>query len=265
MTPTTETKRHVVNIIPTYNEAENVLPMLRALAEVERDNPAFRFSTLVVDDRSPDGTGELVAGYARTHPEVTLLSKPREGLGRAMKAGYQHAIGELGADIVVTLDCDFQWNPADIPLLLEVIDQGNDVALASRHANGGSLRGWPLGRRITHWIANFFFATVVAGSWEVRDHNGNFRAIRVAGILDRIEWEANPVRGYAFFNALIYELSKLGARFREIPVGFRWRERGETKVGFSPKYLRTFVRDTLEYIGVCCRIRWERTLGAGRG
>ncbi len=256
----TDARPHVIVMIPTYNEAENVVPMLEALREVGGQCPDHRFSMLVVDDRSPDGTGELVREYARSHPDVELLSRTREGLGRAMRAGYAHAAKQLAADVIVTLDCDFQWDPLDIPRLLDAVDRGADVAVASRHVEGGRLQGWPLGRRLTHWIANTFFATWVAGTRAVRDHNGNFRAVR-ARILDRVPLDALPVRGYAFFNWMIYELAERGASFDEIPVTFRWRERGETKVSFSPKYARTFARDTVEYVLLCFRIRAERLTG----
>ena len=248
---------HVVVLIPTYNEIENAITMLEALARVARRLDGRRVSMLVVDDDSPDGTGAKVAEYAACNDRVELVTKPKQGLGFAMRVGYRHAIDGMEADVVVTLDCDFQWDPEDIPRLLERIDAGSDVVVGSRHVTGGRLVGWPPARRITHWVANTLFARWVAGTREVLDHNGNFRAIRVAGALDRVPFDSLP-RGYAFFNCMIYELSKLGVRFEEVPITFRWRERGETKVSFNPKYIGTFLRDTLEYVLLCFRIRWDR-------
>ena len=172
---------HVVVIVPTYNEAPNVVVMLDALREVDAELERYRFSFLVVDDESPDGTARLVSEYAETHTSVSLLSRPREGLGRAMRAGYAHAIGVLEADVVVALDCDFQWNPRDVPRLLAEIERGSDVVVGSRHTRLGEIEGWPRGRGATHWVANTLFATFVAGTREVLDHNGNFRAVRVRG------------------------------------------------------------------------------------
>jgi dolichol-phosphate mannosyltransferase len=249
---------HLVTLIPTYNEAGNIVLMLDAIAEVGKALPRYRTSTLVVDDESPDGTGELVRKYSSSHPATLLFSRPRQGLGNAMKAGYLYAVAELNADVVVTLDCDFQWDPADIPRLLAALEGGSDAAIASRHAAHGKIVGWPLGRRLTHWIANTFFATYVAGTREVLDHNGNFRAIRVEGCLDRIDFRHLPVRGYAFFNLMIYEMTKLGVRFSEVPVTFGWRQVGEAKVSFSPCYCKIFLRDTFEYIRLCLVIRWDR-------
>ncbi len=118
--------------------------------------------------------------------------------------------------------------------------------------------GWSLDRRFTHWVANTFFATMVAGTREVSDLNGNFRAIRVAGVLDRVPLRELPVRGYAFFNLMIYALSLVGAKFAEVPITFRWRERGETKVSLTPRYFGTFLRDTVEYIRLSLWIRRDR-------
>jgi dolichol-phosphate mannosyltransferase len=248
----------VVVLIPTYNEAENIELMLGAVDRVMREMPSPGYRALVVDDESPDGTGALVTSHTADHPEVLLLSKPREGLGRAMIAGYEYAMSELRADVIVSLDCDFQWDPADIPRLLAEVAGGADVAVGSRHAPGGRMDGWSRGRRLTHWVANTFFATIVAGRREVGDLNGNFRAIRVAGVLDRVALRELPVRGYAFFNLMIYALSRVGAKFAEVPITFRWRERGETKVSLTPRYFGTFVRDTAEYIRLCLWIRRDR-------
>ena len=279
-------KLHVVNLLPTYNEAENIIPMLEALQEIANQNPQYRFSTLIVDDNSPDGTGELVKQYqnhqkphltsllikGRKSPlfakegargssktNVHLLTGQKQGLGKALIRGYQHAIKHLHADVIVSNDCDFQFNPDDIPRLLEKINQGFAVVIASRHTSGGGVEGWETKRQITHWIANYFFAAVVAGLNQVTDHNGNFRAMRVKGVLDQIKLDQIPVTGYGFLNYMIYEFSKINTKITEIPVTFKWRERGETKVSFTPKYIRTFFRDTLEYIKLCFWIRWVRS------
>jgi dolichol-phosphate mannosyltransferase len=250
---------HVVILVPTYNEAENIIAMLEALEEVEKRETDYRFTSFVVDDESPDGTAGLVSDFMRAHPSVELLEKPKQGLGIAMIAGYEHAIEVLRADIVASIDCDFQWDPNDIPALLAELASGADVAIGSRHLPGGSMEGWSIDRRFTHWVANTVFATWIAGTREVTDHNGNFRAIRVRGVLDQVSLRDLPVRGYGFFNLMIYALSRIDAKFSEVPIIFRWRELGETKVGFSPKYFPTFVRDTLEYMRLCFWIRRDRS------
>jgi len=253
-----ELSSHIVMMVPTYNESENVVAMLDALEAVAAQDPARRYSRLVVDDSSPDGTGEAVEAYAAEHDAVFLHRRERAGLGRAMVAGFERSLAELDPDIIVTIDCDFQWDPLDIPLLLRELDAGADVAVASRHAPGGGLDGWPVGRRFTHWVANTLFATWVAGSDKVLDHNGNLRALRVKGCLDQIDLKSIPVRGYAFFNWMIFEFERAGARFAEVPVTFHWRQQGHSKVSFNPRYASTFFRDTFEYIRSCLWIREAR-------
>ena len=254
-------KLKAVNLIPTYNEAENVVQMLDALEKVAVENPRYDWATLVVDDNSPDGTGKEVQSSkfkVQNKSKIYLLEGKKEGLGVALVRGYQYAMEKLKADVVVSNDCDFQFDPKDIPRLLDKIDEGFDVVVASRHTPGGDVVGWPTGRKLTHWVANTLFASWVAGTREVNDHNGNFRAIRVRGVLDKINWDNMNTKGYGFLNYMIYLLSKTGAKFIEVPVTFKWRERGETKVSFNPKYVRTFFRDTVEYIKTCLWIRWER-------
>lgn len=251
-------KLKVINLIPTYNERENILLMLDALEEIAKQNRAYTFHTLVVDDSSPDGTGELVSSYKPKHQSTSLLTGTKEGLGVALARGMQHAIKKLKADIIITNDADFQFDPNDIPLLLDKIHAGADVVIASRHVPGGGVDGWPAGRGFTHWVANTVFATWVAGIKEVTDHNGNFRAYRVKNCLDQIDIMALPSAGYGFLNYIIYELSRHNVAFIEVPITFHWRQRGETKVSFNSKYIRTFFRDTLEYITLCIRIRSQR-------
>jgi len=256
-------KLRVVNLIPTYNEVENVVLMLEALEKVARENPQYEWATLVVDDNSPDGTGEKVRSQESgvKSQKLYLLTGNKEGLGVALIRGYKYAMEMLRADVVVTNDCDFLFDPFDIPRLMMKIDEGFDVVIGSRHSEEGiEVVGWPKGRYLTHWVANDLFATFVAGIHEVHDHNGDFRAIRVKGVLDQVKWESVPTKGYGFLNYMIYELSKHSDRFAEVQVKLKWRERGESKVSFNPKYVRTFVRDTLEYIRICLWIRWKRII-----
>lgn len=244
---------------PTYNERENIILMLDALTQVSQQLPQYQVTKLVLDDNSPDGTGDLVTLYAKKDYQTRLLSGQKQGLGKALIKGYQHAISDLKADIVVSIDADFLFDPFDIPRLLEQIEHGYDVVIGSRHnKHGFKVVGWPMGRYVTHWVANNFFATIIAGVSEVHDHNGNFRAIRVHNILDQVPWNKLPTKGYGFLNYMIYELSKTNAKFTEVPVTLKWRERGESKVSFNPKYIRTFMRDTLEYISLCFKIRADR-------
>ena len=112
-------KQKVVVIIPTYNEKENVGPMIEAWFKIARENPKYEFEVVVVDDNSPDGTGKIVEKYQKKHAKVHLVSGPRFGYGKALLKGYRHAMEKLKADIVLPIDVDFQWDPFLAPKLLE--------------------------------------------------------------------------------------------------------------------------------------------------
>jgi len=244
----------VVNIIPTYNERENIGRMLDVLLEIAKKNPKYNFATLVVDDNSPDGTGEVVKDYIKKHKNIKLITGPKKGLGYALLRGYKYAMEKMGAEVIIPNDADFQWNPYKIPALLAKIDEGFDVVVASRHIEGGEIEKWSLFRKLNHWFANDFFAGFVAGVKEVKDHTGCFKAIRTKN-LKKVPLEKIKIVGFGFQNYILYELSKTGARFAEVGVEFRERKAGKSKIGLN----RYFIRDTLEWMKSCLIIRIDRS------
>lgn len=244
----------VVNILATYNERENIGPMLSSLAKITRQHPQYTFATLVVDDNSPDGTSGVVRQYAKKDKSIKLLTGPRKGLGAALIRGYRFAMEEMGADVVVPNDADFQWPPEEIPELLAKVGQGFDVVVASRHVPGGGVVGWNWFRRLNHTVANYLLAWHLAGVKEVHDHSGNFKAIRIKGVLDQVPLGRLRHAGFYFQLAILYELSKVGARFCEVPVVYQERRAGESKIGLNRHYLR----DIVEYIIGAGRIRLDR-------
>lgn len=244
----------VVNIIPTYNEKENIGKMLNVLIEIGKKNPKYEFATLVVDDNSPDGTGEIVKDYMKRHTNIQLITGPKKGLGHALLRGYKYAMEKMGAEVIIPNDVDFQWDPQKIPALLAKIDEGYDVVVASRHVKGGAVEKWSLFRKLNHWLANDFFAGLVAGVKEVKDHSGCFKAIRIKN-LKKVPLNKIKITGFGFQNYILYELSKTGARFAEVPVAFRQRTAGKSKIGFN----RYFIHDTLEWMKSCLIIRLDRS------
>jgi len=250
----------VVNIIPTYNEKENIGLMLKALTKLAQANPQYDFVTLVVDDESPDGTAQIVKDYMKKDALTKLITGPKKGLGHALIRGYQYAAKELQADVIIPNDCDFSFDPERIPDLLKKINEGYDVVVASRHVGKGGTEGWSLFRKLNHWVSNVFFATYVAGVKEVKDHNGNFKAIRVKGVLDQVPLDELltkvKIRGFGFQFYILYALSKVTKKFYEVPVVFKFRVRGETKIG--KKYFKSYLRDILEYIKLSILIRLDR-------
>src|SRR3989338_1286603 len=245
----------IVHIIPTFNEKENIERMVTVLTEVAKKTPQDIHEILFVDDYSPDGSGELVKKLQKKNSKVHLIEKKKEGLGKALIMGYDYAIRKLHADIVIPNDADFQWDPEDIPSLIKKLNEGYDVVVASRHVAGGKVVGWNWFRNLNHQLSNSLLAWWVAGVKEVHDHAGNFKAIRVKGILDKISLHKMQNAGFSFQLHILYELSKTGAKFTEVPVIFHERRFGKSKIGFN----RYYVRDVFEYIKSSISIRYDRS------
>jgi len=206
--------------LPTYNERENLEPMLRAL------EPAG-VHVLVVDDNSPDGTGELADRLAAELGFVSVLHRERkEGLGPAYLAGFRRALAD-GAELVLEMDCDFSHDPADVPRLLAAVEAGADVALGSRYVEGGRIENWGLVRRFVS-AGGSFYARALLGV-PVRDLTGGFKCIR-REVLEAIDLDAIRSRGYAFQIELTYRALRKGFRVVEVPIGFTDRVEGRSKM-----------------------------------
>jgi dolichol-phosphate mannosyltransferase len=208
--------------LPTYDERENLEPMVRALGAVL--GPDDR--VLVIDDSSPDGTGEIADRLAAELAWVDVLHRPRkEGLGRAYLDGFQRALAE-GAELVLELDCDFSHDPADVPRLIAAADAA-DLVLGSRYVSGGGTRNWGLVRRaISRWGS--LYAQVLLGL-RVRDLTGGFKCYR-REVLETIDLRAIRSRGYAFQIETTYRALRAGFRVLEIPIRFTDREVGGSKM-----------------------------------
>ena len=231
-------------VIPTYNEASNIVPLLRRLTGLYRDADTV---FLIVDDENLDGTARLVREFAASDDRVHLLEGPQRGLGQAYVLGMVHALDTLGADVVVQMDADFSHDPADAGRLLARLADGGDpaaelasagcqrgggadVAIGSRYVAGGTLDPrWHAGRRLLSLCGNRF-ARSIAGIRGVRDCTSGFKTIR-AGALRAAKVEDVRVRGHAFQMVLLHRLLHTGARIVEVPIHFRERERGQAKLG----------------------------------
>ena len=216
-------------VIPTYNEAENITPLLGRLTELYPDvNTLF----LVVDDESPDGTGELVRQCSARDSRVHLLEGRKRGLGAAYVRGITHAMDSLHADVVVQMDADFSHDPEDAGRLLARVATDADVAIGSRYVAGGSVdETWGFRRRQLSLWGNRL-ARWIAGIQGVRDCTAGFKAIRTGALREARVAEIS-VLGYAFQVALLHRLLHSGARMAEEPIYFRDRERGVTKLGLG--------------------------------
>jgi dolichol-phosphate mannosyltransferase len=205
--------------LPTYNERENLEPMLRALGEQD-------VRVLVIDDNSPDGTGRLADRLAQELDYVDVLHRPRkEGLGPAYIAGFRQAL-EGGAERILEMDCDFSHDPKDVPRLIDATDDA-DLALGSRYVDGGQVADWgPVRRAIS--AGGSFYARVLL-SVQIRDLTGGFKCYR-RQVLETIDLDAISAKGYAFQIETTYRALRAGFSVVEIPIRFADREVGGSKM-----------------------------------
>ena len=210
-------------VLPTYNEAENIGPIAAAILVAL---PAA--SLLVVDDNSPDGTGERADELAAGDPRIRVLHRAaKQGLGRAYLDGFAQAIG-AGATTVVQMDADFSHDPATLPALVEPIASDTaDLVIGSRYARGGGVVDWGLGRRIVSRGGSLFARTVL--SLGPQDLTGGFKAWRAA-TLGAVPFDGVHAGGYVFQIEMTFRASRAGARIREVPITFRDRRIGQSKM-----------------------------------
>jgi dolichol-phosphate mannosyltransferase len=232
-------------VLPTYDEAEN-LPgiasaILAALPEA---------TLLVVDDSSPDGTGELADELAAGDPRIQVRHRPgKAGLGRAYLAGFMVAL-EAGAGSVVQMDADWSHDPGRLAALLEpIVEDRADLVIGSRYIRGGRVLDWGLGRRLVSRLGSLFARTVLG----LRPHDltGGFKAWR-ASTLTAIPFEGVHAGGYVFQIEMTYRASRAGARIAEVPITFQDRRVGRSKMSR---------RIIVEALLVVVRLRWDELRG----
>jgi dolichol-phosphate mannosyltransferase len=209
--------------LPTYNERENLEAMVRALQPLG-------VRVLVIDDNSPDGTGEIADRLAGELDFVSVLHRDRkEGLGPAYIAGFRRALAD-GAELILELDCDFSHDPADIPRLIAACESGADLALGSRYVPGGGTENWGLGRRIVSWGGSFYARLLL--SVGIHDLTGGFKCYR-RHVLETIDLGAIGSKGYAFQIEITYRALRKGFRVVEVPIRFAERTAGRSKMSRS--------------------------------
>jgi dolichol-phosphate mannosyltransferase len=208
--------------LPTYNEIENLEPMVHALRDVLPEDGRV----LVIDDGSPDGTGELADRLAAELPFISVLHREhKEGLGRAYIAGFHRALAD-GAELILEMDCDFSHDPKDVPRLLAAIESGADVAVGSRYVRGGGTKNWGLLRRAISRAASLYTRTLLM---PVDDPTSGFKCFRRA-VLERIDLQAIHSKGYAFQIENVYRALRAGFHVVEVPITFVDRHTGQSKM-----------------------------------
>jgi dolichol-phosphate mannosyltransferase len=206
--------------LPTYDERANIEAMLRALEP-------FGVHVLVVDDNSPDGTGEIADRLTQELAFVSVLHRrAKEGLGPAYVAGFRRALAD-GADLILEMDCDFSHDPADVPRLIAACESGADLALGSRYVAGGGTENWGRMRRLVSTGGSWYARKLLGVG--IRDLTGGFKCYR-RRVLERIDLDAIRARGYAFQIETTYRAIRAGFDVVEVPIVFADRTAGQSKM-----------------------------------
>lgn len=213
-------------IIPTYNESENIRLMVDKVMSFE-DN----FHLLIVDDNSPDGTAAIVEEMMTAYEGRLFLLKRsgKLGLGTAYIAGFKYSM-EHGYQYSIEMDCDFSHNPDDLTRLVASCDAGADVTIGSRYCKGGGVKDWPMNRRLLSYFASIYVRMVL---WiSIKDTTAGFKCYNNK-VLRKIDLNNIPFKGYAFQIYMKYAAIKKGFKVSEVPIIFKDRERGTSKMSGS--------------------------------
>jgi dolichol-phosphate mannosyltransferase len=215
-----------VIVLPTYNELENLRHALARIREVA-DGYGVQLHTLIVDDDSPDGTGELADQLAAELPDVSVLHRAgKEGLGKAYIAGFRQAL-DLEADAIFEMDADLSHDASYLPHFLRLMDQGADVVLGSRYVKGGGVENWGLSRKVISRGGCLYAQTILGLPY--RDLTGGYKCFR-RRVLETIDLDRIDTRGYGFQIEMTYRAHQLGFRIVELPIVFVDRKVGESKM-----------------------------------
>ena len=234
-------------VLPTFNEAENLPAIAVAILEQVPDGVL-----LVVDDNSPDGTGRIADDLASADPRIRVRHRPgKQGLGRAYVDGFGVALAG-GAAIIIQIDADWSHDPAVLPRMIELIESDRaDLVIGSRYVQGGRVEDWGIGRKFVSRGGSLFARLVLR--LRTRDLTGGFKAWRAAS-LAAIPLDGVHAGGYVFQIEMTYRASRLGSRVREIPITFRDRRVGQSKMSR---------RIVFEALLVVMQLRWDELRGRG--
>lgn len=220
-----DTKQKIFIIIPTYNEAENIGDLIQAIFNLEIPG----INLVIIDDNSTDGTGKIIDEISKNYPIIPIHRPKKLGLGSAYLNGFKISIKQ-GADLVFEMDADFSHDPKDISRMIEAINSGADVAIGSRRIQGGKVVGWNLWRKFCSNGA-MFFSRLILGL-KTRDVTAGYRCYKRL-VLESINLDKIKSNGYAFQEEMIYLCEKKGFLVKEVPVTFKDREKGKSKLNWK--------------------------------
>jgi dolichol-phosphate mannosyltransferase len=240
----------VLVVIPTYNERENIGPILERLLKALPD-----VNALVVDDGSPDGTGDVADELAKADERIQVMHRTEKaGLGAAYVAGFRWGLSREYATIV-EMDADGSHAPEDLPRVLAALEDA-DLSIGSRYVPGGSTVNWPFQRKALSWVANFY--AKIALGMKINDITAGFRAYRRT-VLEKLELDEIASRGYCFQIDLAFRTKLAGFEVVEVPITFTEREIGQSKMSGS------VVREAIVMVGMWgIKRRWQQLRGLAK-
>ncbi len=217
-------------VTAAYNERDNVEEMITILEEeVFPTLKGHDMNILVADDNSPDGTGEVVRKLMKKYSNLFISTGEKRGLGAAYVRSMDYAITEKGADLVISIDCDLQHDPKSVPSFIKKIEEGYDVVSGTRYSNGGSMPAkWPIHRKFFSVFGNLLLRTIT-GRFHLHDWTGGYRAIKSEVFLKEKE-KVKEFTGYTFQAAFLYKSLLDGYKAGEVPIHFRVRRAGDSKI-----------------------------------
>lgn len=260
------TKKTAVLVIPTYNEADNIGKMIEHLLKktfphIQKKqgdlNWDWNMKILVVDGNSPDGTGKVVEKYTKKHKNVHLLTETsKDGIGAAYLKGFKYSMEKLKADYVFEFDGDFQHPPKTIPVMLKAMEEGYDHVIGSRKIKGGSNpKGWGFKRvffsEVGGLTARFILFFPFKNFFKVTDPTTGLKVTKVKGFIDQMDMDYDRhllTRSFGYKLQLLFETLAMGAKFKEVPLDFKVRNAGESKI--EPKTAKDIFR-------VALLLRWS--------
>ena len=233
-------------VLPTYNEAENIESITKAIFAMQSSIPTHQLYVIVVDDNSPDGTQEIVKQQMQQYPSLRLVTGNKVGLGDAYKRGFSFAISMFKPDLLLQMDADGQHDPTLIPKFINLANDGFSLVIGSRFVPGGSTPGFSYWRKFLSIVGNFLIRHLGKAS-NVQDCTSGFRCIK-ANLLPKCNLDGLSTRGYSFQSLLVCELIRNGAKPIEVPIIFKDRVKGKSKLT---------LRDQIEFLVSITKITYR--------
>ena len=241
-------RKSIMMVMPVYNEIGNIQPLIQLFSSVRDELENYSLEICFVDDNSPDGTGNEIKKQIKDNEWIKILERgEKNGLGEAYLSGFRYALDNFNPNYIGQMDSDLSHDPNSILEMVEHLDKGSEVVIGSRYIRKGRIEGWPISRKIISRGGNNF-ARFFGGIKGVRDCTSGFRIIKSIKLRQSIEEGMIRTSGYAFIIHLLHSLISKGCSISEVPIVFRERVHGDSKLGNG---------DIIEFIVTVSRLRFN--------